>query len=409
MYLADLHIHSHYSMATSKACNPEELSIWAAYKGINLLGTGDFTHPAWRQELKDKLEDAEDGFFHLRKEFQPGELRERDFLPRFVLSSEISSIYKKHGKTRKVHNLIFFPSFYAADAFSAKLGKLGNIRSDGRPILGLDSKFLLEMALEVCPEVIFVPAHIWTPHFSLLGAKSGFDRIEDCFEDLSEEIFALETGLSSDPAMNSRLSALDRFTLISNSDAHSPANLAREANLFSGEFSFQGIRNALRQPEKGFEGTLEFFPEEGKYHWDGHRNCGISWRPVQTREANGVCPVCGRQVTMGVLHRIEELADRAMDAPETKVRPFQRLVPLATIIQEIMGKGKKANALYMALIQAFGTEMRTLREVGIDEIQKLANPLVAESIRRMREGLLEISPGFDGEYGKVKLISTEKI
>lgn len=403
MYFADLHIHSHYSMATSKACHPEGLTLWGSYKGIDLLGTGDLTHPGWRQELREKLEEAGDGFFRLRREFQTNDIERRVKIPGFVLSGEISTIYKKDGRTRKVHSLILLPSFEAAEKLSAALEKVGNIRSDGRPILGLDCKDLLAMTLDAASDAIFIPAHIWTPHFSLFGAKSGFDRIEDCFEDLAPEIFALETGLSSDPAMNSRLSALDRFTLVSNSDAHSPEKLGREANCFSGEFSYHGMREALRFPENGFEGTVEFYPEEGKYHWDGHRDCGVCWDPIQTRKAKGICPVCERPVTMGVLHRIDELADRREDHPWVGKRRFQRLVPLATVIQGFVGGGRKGRAVYMELIERFGSELATLKEAELSEVEKTAGAQIAESIRRVREGELEISPGYDGVYGKVRL------
>ena len=275
MYIADLHIHSRYSRATSKECTPEHLDLWARRKGIHLVGTGDFTHKAWREELKEKLEPAEDGLYCLKKEYRLKDgTAGTSWEPRFVVTGEISSIYKKYDKTRKVHSLILLPGLEDADMIAAKLETIGNIHSDGRPILGLDCHDLLEIILELCPRAIYVPAHIWTPHFSLFGAFSGFDTVEECFGDLSPQIHALETGLSSDPSMNWRVSALDRFQLISNSDAHSPAKLGREANLLEIQLSYENLYGAI-QEGKGLEGTIEFFPEEGKYHYDGHRKCSI--------------------------------------------------------------------------------------------------------------------------------------
>ena len=291
--IADLHIHSRFSMATSKEGTPENLDFWARKKGISLIGTGDFTHPVWREELKERLVSEGNGLYRLRDEYVKEESRK---FPgegtRFVVSGEISSIYKKNGKTRKVHNVILLPGLEAADAMAQRLEKIGNIHSDGRPILGLDSHDLLEMMLDVCPEGILIPAHIWTPHFSVLGAKSGFDSVEECFEELAPYIHALETGLSSDPAMNWRISKLDRYQLVSNSDAHSPSKLGREANLLDIDCSYEGLYRAIQTGE-GLEGTVEFFPEEGKYHFDGHRKCGVSLSPVEAERLGGICPVCG--------------------------------------------------------------------------------------------------------------------
>jgi len=396
-YFADVHIHSHYSMTTSKECDPVNLARWAALKGLRLVGTGDFTHPAWRAELREALAPAEDGFFRLKDGLAP-----EAYNVRFVLSGEISSIYKKNGKTRKVHQLVILPGFAEADAFSKRLAELGNIRSDGRPIVGVPSKDLLEMALSVSPRAIFIPAHIWTPHFSVLGAKSGFDSLEECYEDLTEEIFAVETGLSSDPAMNRRLTALDRYTLVSNSDAHSPANLAREANLLRCEFSYEGFYRALRTGE-GFAGTVEFFPEEGKYHLDGHRRCGVRFLPEETRAAGGRCPVCGRPVTTGVLHRVVELADR--DAAQARERAgyYERLIPLATLIAGVLGRGKRGQKAYEALVREFGSELAVLREAPREALGTVVDPRLAEAIVLARTGQLEIEPGYDGEYGRVRV------
>ncbi|MBM4084784.1 MAG: hypothetical protein FJ272_08350, partial [Planctomycetes bacterium] len=358
-FIADFHIHSHFSVATSKDCNPENLHRWAQVKGLTVVGTGDFTHPQWLTDLKDKLDPAEEGLYRLKS--APSE----DPPLRFVLSGEISSIYKKAGETRKIHNLILLPTFAAAEAINRRLDKIGNIRSDGRPILGLDSCPLLKLVLEECPEAVFIPAHIWTPHFSLFGASSGFDRIEECFEDLTPKILALETGLSSDPPMNWRLSALDRFALVSNSDAHSPRNLAREANLFDTDLSFDGIRSALasRDPKR-FLGTLEFFPEEGKYHYDGHRACEVRWKPAQTIAAKEICPKCGKKVTVGVLHRVDELADRPEGVRPEAARHFESLVPLAEIIASAIGMGESSKPVerqYQAIVAAAGSELAALR------------------------------------------------
>ncbi|NLC06859.1 MAG: UvrD-helicase domain-containing protein, partial [Syntrophomonadaceae bacterium] len=413
-FVADLHIHSHYSRATSRDCNPENLQQWAIYKGITLLGTGDFTHPAWREELRSKLEPAEEGFYRLRQEFCLPGLVEPPGSPvvRFVVSGEISTIYKKGGRVRKVHHLLVLPSLEAADELSRRLEDIGNIRSDGRPILGLDSSHLLEMALEVCPEVIFIPAHIWTPHFSVFGANSGFDTLEECFEDLTEHIFAAETGLSSDPPMNWRLSALDRLTLVSNSDAHSPRNLAREANLFATDLTYPAIRAALRERDPArFLGTLEFYPEEGKYHYDGHRACQVRWEPAQTRAADKICPCCGRKVTVGVLHRVEELADRPVGYQPANVPPFESLVPLPEIIAAALGVGvqsKKVDQHYFSMLAQLGPELVILRETPLEQVAAAGGVLVAEAIRRMRAGEVETLPGFDGEYGKIILLRPEE-
>ncbi|MBW2739023.1 MAG: DNA helicase II, partial [Deltaproteobacteria bacterium] len=307
-YIADLHIHSPFSRATSKFGTLAGLFAWARIKGINVVGTGDFTHPGWLSQLKEYLEPAEPGLFKLKDEDVPPMLSNVSCNPipvRFMLTSEISCIYKRDEKVRKVHNLLYVPDFESVERINAKLAAIGNIESDGRPILGLDSRNLLEILLEQAAEGFFVPAHIWTPWFSLFGSKSGFDAIEDCFADLTDHIFALETGLSSDPEMNRMISALDRFTLISNSDCHSPSKLGREANVFDTDLDFFSIREALKKPETGgFKGTIEFFPEEGKYHLDGHRKCGVCLEPEETRKLKSICPVCGRKLTVGVMHRV---------------------------------------------------------------------------------------------------------
>jgi len=411
MYIGDLHIHSRYSRATSKDCTPEHLDLWARKKGIHILGTGDFTHPAWREELKEKLEPAEDGLYVLKKEYRIGGAGDSGIQPRFVVTGEISSIYKKGDCVRKVHSLLILPGLEAAETLARRLELIGNIHSDGRPILGIPCRDLLEIMLETAPDAVYVPAHIWTPHFSLFGAFSGFDTIEECFEDLTPHIRVLETGLSSDPPMNWRVAALDRFHLISNSDAHSPGKLGREANLFDIELSYQNLAGAI-QEGKGLAGTIEFFPEEGKYHFDGHRKCGLCISPRETAGYGNKCPVCGKKITIGVLNRIEQLADREEGFVLPTGRPFESLVPLPEVIGASMGisaAGKKAAETYERMTGALGPEFAILREVPVEDIRKAAGPLVAEGIRRLREGKVKRTPGFDGEYGKIGLFSPEDI
>lgn len=404
--IADLHIHSRFSMATSKEGTPENLDFWARKKGISLIGTGDFTHPVWREELKERLVSEGNGLYRLRDAYVKEESRK---FPgegtRFVVSGEISSIYKKNGKTRKVHNVILLPSLEAADAMVQRLEKIGNIHSDGRPILGLDSHDLLEMMLDVCPEGILIPAHIWTPHFSVLGAKSGFDSVEECFEELAPYIHALETGLSSDPAMNWRISKLDRYQLVSNSDAHSPSKLGREANLLDIDCSYEGLYRAIQTGE-GLEGTVEFFPEEGKYHFDGHRKCGVSLSPVEAERLGGICPVCGKKLTMGVDHRVEQLADRAEGFVKKDGKKYESLVPLPEVISACMGystASKKVQGCFEQMIQTLGTEFDILRNVPSEDIKSCAGERIAEGIENVRTGNVKRIPGYDGEYGKIEL------
>ena len=404
--IADLHIHSRFSMATSKEGTPENLDFWARKKGISLIGTGDFTHPVWREELKERLVSEGNGLYRLRDEYVKEESRK---FPgegtRFVVSGEISSIYKKNGKTRKVHNVILLPSLEAADTMAQRLEKIGNIHSDGRPILGLDSHDLLEMMLDVCPDGILIPAHIWTPHFSVLGAKSGFDSVEECFEELTPYVHALETGLSSDPAMNWRISKLDRYQLVSNSDAHSPSKLGREANLLDIDCSYEGLYRAIQTGE-GLEGTVEFFPEEGKYHFDGHRKCGVSLSPVEAERLGGICPVCGKKLTMGVDHRVEQLADRAEGFVKKDGKKYESLVPLPEVISTCMGysaASKKVQGCFEQMIQTLGTEFDILRNVPSEDIKSCAGERIAEGIENVRTGNVKRIPGYDGEYGKIEL------
>ena len=406
-YYTDLHIHSKYSRATSRSLNLEELAIWAKKKGLSLIGTGDFTHPAWFAEIKDKLVPTDDGTFMLKPEIE----REIGANVKFILTVEISTIYKKWDKTRKVHHVVFVPDLQSAEIFRNKLDAIGNIKSDGRPILGLDSRNLLETVLESGENSFIIPAHIWTPWFSVLGSKSGFDSIEDCYGDLSEHIFAVETGLSSDPEMNWHVSKLDKFRLVSNSDAHSASKLAREATVFDIEPNYYSIMNALKTG-KGYTGTVEFFPEEGKYHEDGHRKCNVCMTPEETKKHNGICPVCGKPMTIGVLYRVNELSDRKeiITPPATAGKVFS-LVPLQEMIAEIKGVGASSKSVtyeYERLINTFGSELAILQDVPVDEISKTST-LLGEAVSRLRQGKVIKHAGFDGEYGIIRLFEENEL
>jgi uncharacterized protein (TIGR00375 family) len=410
-FIADFHVHSKFSRATSRNLDLEHLRLWGMRKGINVVGTADFTHPGWLAELGKKLEPAEEGLYTLKEEFARDFRHE--FVPagaeevRFILTVEISSIYKRHDRVRKVHNVLFAPSLEVAEAIHKRLDAIGNVKSDGRPILGLDSRDLLEITLECSEDAYLVPAHIWTPHFSMLGAKSGFDSMEECFGDLADRIFAVETGLSSDPPMNWRLSDLDRVVLMSNSDAHSPGKLGREANLFDTELSYPAIRRALERKDKGaFLGTIEFFPEEGKYHYDGHRNCKMRMSPTETIAAGGLCPVCGKKVTTGVMNRVEELADRADGKKPRGKADFHNLIPLQEVLGEILSVGpnsKKVMKAYMTCLEKLGPELFVLKDVPLQRADRAGIPLLREALDRMRRGRVRILAGFDGEYGTFTL------
>jgi uncharacterized protein (TIGR00375 family) len=415
-FIADLHIHSKYSRATSKNLDLENLYIAAQLKGVTVVATGDFTYPAWFSEISEKLEPAEPGLFRLKREYAKycdQEIpRSCHSKVRFILSTEISNIYKKKDKTRKNHNLILMPELAAVEKFNAKLDKIGNIKSDGRPILGLDARNLLEILLETSDEGFLIPAHIWTPWFSLLGSKSGFDSIEECFEDLTPHIFAVETGLSSDPPMNWRVSDLDGLTLVSNSDAHSPMNVGREANLFNTSLSFTDIKSALKSgdPDR-FLGTFEFYPEEGKYHLDGHRKCNVRLWPQKTMTYDGKCPVCGKELTLGVLYRVEELADREEDEKPTTRHAYHSIIQLADVLSEILRVGpnsKKVQKHYHAALNQLGTEFDILHRLSTEDIEKSGIPLLGEAIRRMRQQEIDVLPGYDGEYGRIKIFNAQE-
>ncbi len=405
-FIADLHVHSHYSRATSADMSPEGIWKWAQLKGIAVIATGDFTHPKWLKELSEKLEPLGNGLFRLKKEFPSDDVPEScraDVF--FILSAEISCIYSKKGRTRKIHSVILVPDFADAARINIALSKIGNLAADGRPILGLDAKELLKIVLDASSDALFIPAHAWTPHFSVFGAASGFDSLEECFEELTPHICAIETGLSSDPRMNWRLSALDRLTLVSNSDAHSARKIGREANIFDTEISYPSMINAVKT-KKGFLGTIEFFPEEGKYHYDGHRTCGVRLSPKETIHHDYLCPVCGRKVTVGVMHRVEKLADRENGFRPAGAPGYTNIIPLPEIIAEALHVGpnsKKVNAEYFKILEKLGSEFKILTDVPLDDIERAGSPILREAISRVRSGNVHIAPGYDGEYGKIKI------
>lgn len=402
--VADFHIHSPYARAVSKEMTLENLDYWAQLKGITVMGTGDFTHPLWMKEIKAKLEPAEQGLYKIKNR----ESGIKDGGTRFLLTVEISSIYSKGGKTRRVHNLIFMPSIEAAEKFNAALGWQGNLKSDGRPIVGVGSKELLKMALDIDPQCFFVPAHIWTPWFSVFGSMSGFDAIEECFDEYAKYIYALETGLSSDPAMNWRISALDQYGLISNSDSHSLRRIGREANVFDTECSYAGLIDAIKsKDQKKFLYTIEYFPEEGMYHYDGHRNCNIRLSPDASKALNNLCPSCGKTVTIGVLNRVAKLADRPEGFLPERAIPYKNMVPLDEIIAEAFGvvsaTAKRVQEEYKKIVKEAGGEIPVLFDLSRQELEAWVRPEVVEGIMRVREGKLQIDPGYDGTYGKVKI------
>ncbi|WP_017974855.1 UvrD-helicase domain-containing protein [Actinopolyspora halophila] len=413
-FYADLHIHSKYSRACSKDCDIEHLAWWARRKGVTVVGTGDFTHPAWRAHLREVLEPAEPGLLRLRPEYERELSRT---LPaschtpvRFMLSVEIATIYKQGDYTRKVHHLCYVPDFEAAEEFSRRLGNIGNLGSDGRPILGLDSRDLLEITLESGQGSYLVPAHIWTPWFAVLGSKAGFNSIQECYRDLAGNIFALETGLSSDPEMNWRLSGLDGYTLVSHSDAHSPPMLAREATVFDTELDYFAIRRAL-ETGHGVEGTVEFFPEEGKYHLDGHRKCGIRFDPADTRSHDRLCPECGKPLTVGVLNRVDALADREFGVRPGGAAGYRNLIPLPEIIGELRGVGPKSKKVFgeiSTLTARHGSELAILEDVPVERLRG-DDPLVAEAIERLRSGSVHREAGFDGEYGRIRVFEPDEL
>ncbi len=396
MYIADFHIHSKYSRATSKNMEIEEIVRWAKYKGINLVGTGDFTHFLWLSELKEKLKETERNGIYTYNGVD------------FILTAEVCNIFEKKGKVKKIHNIIFLPSFDKVEKFNSILERYGELNVDGRPILQMEAKELIKILLEVDENGFVVPAHIWTPHFSLFGSNSGFDRIEDCFEEYTDYIFALETGLSSDPAMNWMLSSLDRFTLISNSDAHSPAKLGREANVFKNKFDFLKLRDILKNKDKNeFLFTIEYFPEEGKYHYDGHRHCKVCLSPEESVKNNNICPVCGRKLTIGVLHRVYQLSERKMGEKPQNYIEYKKLIPLDQIIGFVMNKVVDSHSVkneYLNIVNRLGSEFEVLLNVPEEELYRNVERKIAEGIVKVRKEKVKIHPGYDGEFGKIEIL-----
>lgn len=411
-FIADLEIHSRYARACSPELTIPNIALWAARKGISVIGTGDFTHPMWMKEIKDKLEPAEEGLYKLKNytihSDDAQNVRKGQEDVRFLLSGEISCIYSKGGRVRRVHHLVYAPSIEIAENFNTKLSAIGNIRSDGRPIIGCTSKRLLELLLSTSRESVLIPAHVWTPHFGVFGSASGYDSLKECFEELEPMVFAIETGLSSNPPMNWRIPFLDNKTIISSSDAHSLHKLGREATIFDAELSYKEIFDALRARDKRLAGTIEFFPEEGKYHYDGHRDCKVSWNPQETKKHGGLCSSCKRKVTIGVMARIEQLAspDRPEGFKPAWAKPYWSLIPLEEIIGETLDMGvasKKSGAMYEETIKKLGGEFGILLDKSESELKTALSPELVEAIMRVRSGRISIAPGYDGEYGKIKI------
>lgn len=408
-FSADLHVHSRYARATSRNANLVELAWWARRKGITVLGTGDFTHPAWSQELRDGLVPAEPGLFRLRDELEravverlPPSCREP---LRLLLQVEVSTAFHRDGQARRMHHLLYVPDLEVAATLTGRLGRRGNLAEDGRPTLAMDASDLLEVTLGSGDGAYLVPAHVWTPWVGVLSATAGFDAIEDCYGELSSHIFAVETGLSADPPMSWRVSRLDRFRPVSYSDAHAPSRLGREATELDVELDYFAIRRAL-ETGVGFQGTVELFPEEGRYHLSGHRRCGVALEPAEARQAQMRCPVCGKRLTMGVLQRVEDLADRPAGARPEGAAGCRNLLPLDEVVAEVTGVGtasKTVRRTVDAMIEQLGPELPILEHVPLDEIDKAGFPAVAEAIGKVRRGQVERDPGFDGEYGSIRL------
>jgi len=397
-FVGDFHIHSKYARATSPDMNLENLDTWAKIKGIKIISTGDFTHPAWFKELQEKLEPAESGLYKLKGS---------NVGTRFILTTEISCIYSTKGGVRKVHLLLFAPSLEAVEKINTHLGWIGNLKSDGRPIIGINAKEVVKICLDASPDCMVIPAHAWTPWFAVFGSKSGFNSLEECFDEYTQYIYAIETGLSSDPAMNWRISQLDSVALISNSDSHSLAKIGREANVFDTEVSYFGVAEALKTKDPAkFLFTVEFFPEEGRYHYDGHRACEISMKPEESKQHNNICPKCGKPLTIGVLNQIANLADREEGFRPENAIPFKSLIPLEEIIADAFHVGvgsKRVREEYEKLIHEVGNEFTILLDATKSTLQDVTVPEIGEGIMRVREGKVHIEPGYDGEYGKIQI------
>ncbi|MBI5466508.1 MAG: DNA helicase UvrD [Candidatus Kerfeldbacteria bacterium] len=428
---ADLHIHSKYARACSPQLTPENIDLWGRIKGVGLIATGDFTHPKWFEELKEKLEPAEPGLYRLKKQYHRTDPRfkpQQEVDVRFIFGTEVACIYKHKDAVRRVHHCLYLPSLESVAKFNAQLIARGrNLKADGRPILGLSSQDLLKILLAVDERGVLIPAHAWTPWFAIFGSKSGYDSIAECFDDLSRHIFAIETGLSSDPPMNWRLSQLDDVALVSHSDAHSLPNLGREVDIFAGEgLSYEAVMQAIRcgspravaagEDKKlslKLAGTVEFFPDEGRYHYDGHRDCKVRLEPGATAKHKGICPTCGRELTIGVLNRVYELADRVEGVRPKGALPFVSLIELDKVIAQAQGvKGRTTKAVeaeYWGLVSQGGGELQTLLDTAETDLSQVTTERVVEAIRRLRQGLVaSIEPGYDGVYGSINLFSAEE-
>ncbi|MEA2056931.1 MAG: endonuclease Q family protein [Patescibacteria group bacterium] len=414
--IVDLHLHSHFSRATSSSMDLKHMYQWAKLKGINVLGTGDFTHPEWFEEIQQNLQPAENGLYQLKPKIaqkidkeMPASYRSNKL--RFILTVEISNIYSRGGQVRKLHNVVIAPDLKTVSKINAKLDEIGNLQADGRPILGLDSEELLKIVLNADKRAMLIPAHIWTPWFAMFGSKSGFDSIKEAFGDLASEIKAIETGLSSDPFMNWRLSQLDNVTLVSNSDAHSPYKLGREANIIDVDYDYDQIIEAIRTNDDRFVGTIEFFPQEGKYHYDGHRKCDVCFSPKETHQHKGICPKCGKPLVLGVDYRIDQLADRPADYKPKKHKKVEYIIPLPEIIAEVEGvKGTRTKTVqtkFKKMLESLGDEFSILRQTPVAEIEEAGFPVMAEAIKRMRSRQIHIQPGYDGVYGEIKLFANK--
>src|SRR3989338_6232609 len=398
-FVADFHIHSKYSRATSGSMNVKELSRWAKIKGISVLGTGDFTHPLWYSELRSELKEAGGGLY------------EHDGV-KFILTVEVFNNFYVEGKSKRIHNIIFAPDMATAEKLNVKLGEYGDLFSDGRPILNLSARDLVRICLDISPDCLIVPAHAWTPHFSIFGSNSGFNSVEECFKDEAKNIYCRETGLSSDPAMNWRLDKLGRFSLISNSDSHSPQRIGREANVFDCALDYKEIMTALKMKDKKkFLYTVEFFPQEGKYHYDGHRNCHARVSPKEAIKNHNLCPVCGKKITVGVMHRVEELADRPEGFVPDNAIPFKSMIPLSQIIADARGVGEQSVAVereYMSLVTKCVSEFNILLGMSEGDLRAQLPEKIAEGVIRVRNGKVNILAGYDGEYGKIKIFNEEE-
>lgn len=401
-FVADLHIHSPYAFACSKALTLDNLASWAKRKGIDLLATGDFTHPVWAEDLRSNLRETGDGFYQFEG-------------VKFVPGTEISCVYRQDGRTRRIHLLVLMPTLEAAAAFAKRLDDYGKLENDGRPTVSLSARQLLETALDSCPQSLVIPAHVWTPWYGVYGSKAGFDSLEECFGDLAPMVRAVESGLSSDPAMNRAVPELARRSVVSFSDAHSPGNLGREVTAFSGPLTWDGLATAVNAD--GIAYTVEFYPEEGKYHYSGHRKCGVSYGAADLERNGPMCPVCGRQLTLGVVHRVNEVSGSPIDdvhppGGDGFIRaddggpPYARLIPLREIIAAVKGIGVNTRTvmrMYSTITDAFGSELDALLWASASDLEAITEAPVAKAILQARTGQVQVTPGFDGQYGSVFL------